>query len=90
MRLTTQYRRGVFSLALFGALALVAAVQAEAVAETVPPSLPVVSCPVTGGADATLATREDDAAQAAAREAAPRRIDWRSMLPTVTVRAGRA
>jgi hypothetical protein len=90
MRLTTQYRRSVLSLALFGALALVAAVQAEAVAEPAPPVLPVVSCPVTGGVDATLATREADDADARPDEAVPRRVDWRSMLPAVTVRAGRA
>ena len=87
MQLATQFQRSLVSLGLLGVLALLVATQGEAAdGGSLRAERPVVSCPVQGGVDASAALvaarpeRADDSAPA-------RRIDWRTMLPAVTLRS---
>jgi hypothetical protein len=89
MRLATQFHRSLVSLGLFGVLALLAATQGEAAdGSPLRAERAIVSCPVQGGVDATAALAEARGTRASDAPAA-RRIDWRAMLPAVTLR-GRA
>lgn len=90
MRLATQFHRSLVSLGLIGGLALLAATHGEAADGRDAQGRPMVSCPVQGGVDASSAlaeartAREDREAEAGSPA---RRIDWRAMLPTVTLRS---
>lgn len=86
MRLATQFHRSLVSLGLFGVLALLAATQGEAAdGNALRADRAIVSCSVQGGLDATAALAEARPARDAEAPAA-RRIDWRAMLPAVTLR----
>ena len=90
MRLTTQFHRSLVSLGLIGGLALLAATHGEAADGRDVQGRPMVSCPVQGGVDASSALAESRASRTEREAGAPaRRIDWRAMLPAVTLR-GRA
>lgn len=92
MRLATQFHRSLVSLGLIGGLALLAATQGEAADGRDLQGRPMVSCPVQGGVDASSALADTRAARESRESdgASPaRRIDWRAMLPAVTLR-GRA
>lgn len=87
MRLATQFHRSLVSLGLFGVLALLAATQGEAAdGSGLRAERPIVNCPVQGGVDASAALAE---ARVERTEGSTpvRRIDWRAMLPAVTLRS---
>jgi hypothetical protein len=91
MQLATQFHRSLVSLGVFAALALVVATQGEAAeGKDLRGNRVLASCPAQAGVDATDALVETRGAAASATTATPpRRIDWRAMLPAVTLR-GRA
>ncbi|MCE3001138.1 MAG: hypothetical protein LW860_00365 [Xanthomonadaceae bacterium] len=87
MRLATQFHRSLVSLGLIGVLAALAATQSEAAdGAALRAERAIVNCPVQGGVDASPAlasSREERSTDAGT----PRRIDWRAMLPAVTLRS---
>ena len=91
MRLATPFPRSLLPLGLIGGLALFAATQGEAADGDAADQRPMVVCPVQGGVDASAALDEARSSRPSREEAAApaRRIDWRAMLPAVTLR-GRA
>jgi hypothetical protein len=87
MRLSTIYGRCRFAgllLGLCGALLSTGCIAAESLE---PAEVAIATCPVTGGVDATLAA---DAERALAQPKVPqsnaRPLDWRAMLPAVSLR----
>ena len=91
MRLATPFPRSLLAAGLIGGLALLAATQGEAADGDPAEPRPMVVCPVQGGVDASATRSDADTSRASREEAAApaRRIDWRAMLPAVTLR-GRA
>jgi hypothetical protein len=77
--------RSVFLLGLMGALLSTGSMAAESLE---PAEVAIATCPVAGGVDATLAVNAERAvAQPPDAQAGARPLDWRAMLPAVTLRS---
>ncbi|MFN7550204.1 MAG: hypothetical protein ACK59M_08800 [Pseudomonadota bacterium] len=92
MRLATHLLRSLVPLGLVGGLVLSAATQVEAAGGLGRQGRPLANLPPQGGVDAPQARAETGASRDdrnAAGTPPSRQIDWRTMLPAVTLR-GRA
>lgn len=89
MHRATQFQRSLVSLAAFGLMALVVASQGKAAdGSSLSGIRALAACPVQAGVDATSdLSQARDAAPPTADTTPQRRIDWRAMLPAVTVRS---
>ena len=93
MRLSTINGRRLFAgllLGLTGALVTTGGLAAEALqpAEVAGSTCAVAACPVAGGVDATLAGNAERAVvQPQVPRSSARPLDWRAMLPAVTLRS---
>jgi hypothetical protein len=81
MNLATQNRRSLLSLALLGVMAAVGTTQGTRASALDAAAMPMAACEVR--VESVPVSSEDSQAQ---KQPAPaRRIDWRSMLPAVTL-----
>jgi hypothetical protein len=89
MRRATRFHRSLVSLAAFGLMALIGATQGEAAdGNSISSARALAACPVQAGVDATGGlSQARDAAPPTADATPQRRIDWRAMLPAVTLRS---
>ncbi len=87
MRLSTLNRRSLLSASLLGLVGLLVIAQSKAADSVEPANVSIASCEVTGGVDATLAANiERPAVSPQSPQTAARPLDWRAMLPAVSLR----